>query len=186
MSPQGIYKQSLPGWWLESGESQRPQILSAYQEEMTSSSQSFILGGFMRCVLRNGMESNGMGWGRPEWNRKERDRIEMHYWQYGQYCSKKHVLVVYVYVHWAPCKTNFFLWLVVKKVWQATVLAVSEHLRAAISIGHQKENRILKTTQELKTRNKPKKTEVKRRVQRPPDQWSMWKTTRIAIMNDYC
>ena len=99
-----------------------------------------------------------MGWGRPEWNRKERDRIEMHYWRYGWYCSKKRVLVIYIYVHWTPCKTNFFLWLAVKKVRKATVLAVSERLRPAISTGHQKEDRILTTTQELKTRNKPKKT----------------------------
>lgn len=59
---------------------------------------------------------------------------------------------------------NVFLWVVVKKVWKATVLAVSEHLRAAISIEHQKENTALKTAQELKTRNTPKKIKVKRRV----------------------
>ena len=53
-------------------------------------------------------------------------------------------------MHWAQCKGNFFLWLVLKKVRKATVLAVSEHLRDTISIGHQKENRVLKTAQEPK------------------------------------
>lgn len=58
---------------------------------------------------------------------------------------------------WAQCKMNFFLWVVVKKVWKASILAVSEHLRAAISIRHQKENAALRTAQELKTRNEPEK-----------------------------
>lgn len=119
--------------------------------------------GVMRCVLRNGMESNGMGWGRPEWNRKEQDRIEMHYWRYGWYCSKKRVLVIYIYVHWVPCKTNFFLRLVVKKVWKATVLAVSEHLRAAISTGHQKEKQNLDNNP--RTQNKKQAQENKSNVE---------------------
>lgn len=126
-----------------------------YQEEMTSSSQSFILGGFMRCVLRNGMEANGMGWGRPEWNRKNGTEQKCIYWQYG-YCSKKHVLVVY-----DTCTGNYAKQFLFCGLWSKSLtshcLSSFEHLRAAISIGHQKENRILKTTQELKTRNKPKK-----------------------------
>lgn len=49
-------------------------------------------------------------------------------------------------VCWAQYKTNFFLWVVVKlkkkDFEKATVLAVSECLGAALSIGHQKkENR---------------------------------------------